>query len=84
MTEQEKIIFDILNRFDPFSDGINFVDNVTDALLKAFPQITKKPVPIVKIPSLNGLFGIKFYDVNGSGNERQEWIDSHYVEVINE
>lgn len=85
MNQQEKIIFDILNRFDPFSDGINFVDNVTDALLEAFPQIAKKPV---KVHYLNEgepgkeSYGVFFDRCFDSLEQRQEWIDSHYVEVI--
>lgn len=43
MNAKEKIEA-ILNKFDPYSDGISFVDNVTYELIKAFPQITEKPV----------------------------------------
>ena len=85
MTEQEKELVEIFDSLGCEVWGGTSLD-LAKAIIQKYPQITKKPVNIKK---LNG--ALKLGDANShesevivfrNDQESQQWIDSHWCEVV--
>jgi hypothetical protein len=89
MTEQERIICEIITK----SKEIATIPEIAHCIVRAFPQITKKPVEVelysgfvdnsISIPCVALEYNSINFQATGEPG-RQAWIDSHFVEVINE
>lgn len=60
-------------------EGHRFKDEIANAIIKAFPQIEKKPVQLYKTDDEICIILDKRF---ATENERQAWLDSHYVELV--
>jgi len=79
MTKEKELGIFIAEMVNGLPDsGDNFKDCFTlaKAIIAKYPQITKKPVKIILE---NEYFA---HIVLPSKEQRQEWIDQHYVEVV--
>lgn len=95
MTEQEKelgiYIAECVNGLPDSGDNFKDCFTLAKVIIQRYPQITKKPLgaKLGEAPYGNSsvIAGNCYLVVGGafffnSNAERQEWIDKHYVEVV--
>lgn len=66
------------------------IEAMAQEVLKAFPQITKKPIKVSLMPDSYSGGTMRYLYLNGlascmpfsDSDVRQAWIDSHYCEVL--
>ena len=78
----EKIFFAYIDNGEGGAE-IDF-DGFYDHLIKEFPQIEKKPVRVMLLYDSEWSIEKQYYiqGIGYSEQARQDWIDSHYVEVV--
>ena len=86
MHEAEKELNKIINLMNMLPDDIQpyHVVAIAKDIIGTFPQITKKPVKI-KWYENTGFFPVKYVPYIEEAlysEDRQAWIDEHYVEVV--
>lgn len=87
MTKEKELGIFIAEMVNGLPDsGDNFKDCFTlaKAIIAKYPQITKKPVKVTFYDNLK-YFPMKYCPVieeTIEKEQRQEWIDQHYVEVV--
>ena len=67
-----------------YNDYNNLISMIADDIIKAFPQIEKKPVRVMLLYDSEWSIEKQYYiqGIGYSEQARQDWIDSHYVEVV--
>jgi len=90
MNEQEKELKDILSDFlekfemDTYNRHV-YLESLSKAIIAKYPQITKKPVRLhptqLNVPHSHR-YAFEQLDRFYSSEDRQAWIDSHYVELV--
>ena len=80
MTDSEKKLDKILSARAPYMEGEDRKFLIND-ILKSYPQITKKPV---KLENLYNILNFSSEEIISQMKNKKQWIDEHYVEVVNE
>lgn len=82
MTEKGRLYQIICNHFFE-NENISYED-LTNKILKAFPQITKKAIELDYGDFIDyaNQYSVSVSRSFNTPSDRQAWIDSHFVEVI--
>ena len=92
MTQKEKLIELFISLDEehllPYDEQPSWAQSLwkkrAEQIIKAFPQIEKKPVRVMLLYDSEWSIEKQYYiqGIGYSEQARQDWIDSHYVEVV--